>query len=277
VALFALGMAPLAPALAQEPATTNGQTPAAAPAGRTPQAGFEMPSLAELTLPAPLLQSIDDETLQQFDLPDLNSLTPYVDRRRTSRPTAAWKVSPLVRGINSAKPTLPLPLIPQPTEKAVGMVVGPMPGLSLSTEVASGDGRWGHQGTRMDWALTRQAPASAQGFVWGGSASGGVDVQGTPSQAFAVSLGLRRAEDDGAWRVTPEVAVNSTYQPDNASRWGTTVTPSVGASARIFHSDRGWLDANIDTRVGYSIPVTASSTGQLDAAAMLRLTFKGFQ
>jgi hypothetical protein len=265
------------PALAQEPATTNGQTPAAAPAGRTPHTRFEMPSLAEFAIPEPLLQSIDDETLQQLELPDLNSLTPFVGRQNKLRATAAWNVSPLVRGISTARPTLPLPIIPQPVEKAVGMVVGPMPGISLSTEVASGDGRWDHQGTRMDWSLTRQAPESVQGFVWGGSATGGVDVQGTPSQAFAVSLGLRRGENDGAWRVTPEVAVNSTYQPDNASRWGTTVTPSVAASARIFHSDRGWLDANIDTRVGYAIPVTVSSTGQFDAAAMLRLTFKGLQ
>ncbi|MFC7396951.1 hypothetical protein ACFQU1_07060 [Chelatococcus sp. GCM10030263] len=276
MALSAWAIGPVAPALAQEPAA-NGQTPAAAAAGRTPHAGFEMPSLAELTVAEPLLQWMDDETLKQLELPDLNSLTPYTGRRKTSRATAAWNVSPLVRGVSASKPTLPLPAVPQPTEKAVGMVVGPMPGLSLSTEVASDDGRWGHQGTRMDWALTRQAPQSTQGFIWGGSASGGVDVQGTPSQAFAVSLGLRRGKDDGAWRVTPEVAVNSTYQPDNASRWGTTVKPSVAASARIFHSDRGWLDANIDTRVGYSIPVTASSAGQLDAAAMLRLTFKGFQ
>ena len=53
--------------------------------------------------------------------------------------------------------------------------------------------------------------------------------------------------------------------------------PSVAASGRVFQSERGWLEANIDTRVGYAIPVEASSTGGLDASAMLRLTFKGLQ
>jgi hypothetical protein len=277
IVLSAYGPSVTTPASAEEQAAANGQTPTAAPAGQTPAGAPGTPSVVDYGVSTALLQSLEGSSLDQLDLPDLGSLTPVLGRQTNVGATADWRVSPVIRGISAAKPRLPLPAVPQASEKALGMAVGWIPGVSFSTELASSDGRWSREDTRMGWSLTRQAPTSVEGFVWGGAASGGIDAQGKPNQEFAVSLGLRRSEDDGAWRVTPEVQVSSTYEAENASRWGTTVKPSLAASARVFQSERGWLEANIDTRVGYAIPVEASSTGGLDASAMLRLTFKGLQ
>ena len=221
----------------------------------------------------------DASQLASIQMPNLASLTPYrlSAGQRALRPE--WRVAPIARGVATARPTGPiaLPGVPQPSERALGLSVGTGGNVTFSTEVASDSGSWRQDDARWGWTLKRQAADTARGFVWGGTAAGRVDGQGGRNQDMDLRLGYRRGSSDGDWMLTPQVVVSSSYQLAGSDRWGTTVKPGVAATARVFGTDKDWVSAKVDTRVGYSIPVAANATGHLDASAMLRLTFRGLQ
>lgn len=271
--------------------------------GRTPEqlsgldlANFRGITLGDFELPAQCLASegdlatqdgvaefFDPAQLADLNLPNLATLTPYrlPAGQRALRPE--WRVAPVVRGVTTTTAgwqagTLKLPGIPQASERALGMTIGTGGNLSLSTEVASDNGSWGQANARWGWSLRRQASDSDRGFVWGGSTSGRVDMQGGRNQDMDLRLGFRRGSSEGDWLFMPQLSVSSSYQPTSSERWGaTTLKPSVTATARVFGTDQDWVSAKVDTRVGYAIPVAASAAGQLDVSAMLRLTFRGLQ
>ncbi|MBS7704388.1 hypothetical protein [Chelatococcus asaccharovorans] len=222
----------------------------------------------------------DASQLASIQMPNLASLTPYrlSAGQRALRPE--WRVAPIARGVTTtarSTGTIALPGIPQPSERALGVSVGAGGNITFSTEVASDSGAWRQDDARWGWTLQRQAAETARGFVWGGTAAGRIDAQGGRNQDMDLRLGYRRGSSDGDWMLTPQVVVSSSYQPAASDRWGATVKPGVAAVARVFGSDKDWVSAKVDTRVGYSIPVAANATGHLDASAMLRLTFRGLQ
>ncbi|CAH1656561.1 conserved exported hypothetical protein [Hyphomicrobiales bacterium] len=282
----------------------QGRTPDAHAEGRTPErlssldlATFKGITLEDFELPSQCFAAegdlgladagdADDENgffdasqLASIQMPNLASLSPYrlPAGQRALRPE--WRVAPIARGATARSDgMIALPGVPQPSERALGMSVGAGGNVSFSTEVASDRGSWRQNDARWGWTLKRQAADGARGFVWSGSTTGRVDMQGGRNQDMDLRLGYRRGSSDGDWLLTPQVSVSSSYQPTSSDRWGaTTVKPSVSATARVFGTDEDWVSAKVDTRLGYSIPVAASAAGQLDASAMLRLTFRGLQ
>ncbi|CAH1665245.1 conserved exported hypothetical protein [Hyphomicrobiales bacterium] len=287
----------------------QGRTPDAHAEGRTPErsstldlATYKGITLEDFELPSQCLASegdldlagsrdgggvaedesgfFDASQLASIQLPNLATLTPYrlAAGQRALRPE--WRVAPIARGVTATRSVgvIALPGVPQPSERALGMSVGAGGNVSFSTEVASEGGSWRQDDARWGWTLRRQAADGTRGFVWSGSTTGRVDMQGGRNQDMDLRLGYRRGSSDGDWLLTPQVSVSSSYQPASGDRWGTTtVKPSVTATARVFGTDEDWVSAKVDTRLGYSIPVAASAAGQLDAAAMLRLTFRGLQ
>ncbi|MBS7697799.1 MULTISPECIES: hypothetical protein [unclassified Chelatococcus] len=311
--LTGLGAAGVASgALAQTaagPTQDEGRTPDAHAEGRTPErlssldlATFKGITIEDFELPSQCFASegdlsgaaaradeghaenendfFDPGQLADIQLPNLAGLTPYrlPAGQRALRPE--WRVAPIARGVTTRRSAgvIALPGVPQPSERALGMSVGAGGNVSFSTEVATDGGSWRQADARWGWTLKRQAAESARGFVWSGSTTGRVDMQGGRNQEMDLRLGYRRGSSDGDWLLTPQVSVSSSYQPTSSDRWGaTTVKPGVTATARVFGTDEDWVSAKVDTRLGYSIPVAANATGQLDASAMLRLTFRGLQ